>query len=201
MPAPDRRYDRRVVRFSFLVSSLMAVALAGTVLAAAVMVGLVPTGPASGPTSTPAPASQQASQPTPTESVTEAPSPTVPPTAVPPSAGGTYVVQVGDTLTGIADAVGVPWELIAQANNIQGPDYIIQVGQILTIPVPPTTSPDANTYVVKEGDTITAIALQFGVDASDLADYNNIANWDDIKVGQVLYIPGPGWTPLPTQGH
>ncbi len=177
----------------------MAVALAATVLAAAVMVGLVPTSPAATPTFTAPPASGQVATPIPTEVGTLAPSPTAQPTAAPPSAGGTYVVQQGDTLSGIAERVGVPWELIAEANGIAGPDYIIQLGQILTIPVPPTTSPDANSYVVKEGDTITAIAQQFAVDPSDLADYNNVANWDDIKVGQVLYIPGPGWTPLPTE--
>ena len=199
---PDGRYDRRVVRFSFLVSSLMAVALAGTVLAGAILIGLVPTGPGTGPTATPAPASasasQQVSQPTPTAAITAAPSPTPSATLVLPSAGGTYVVQEGDTLTGIADQVGVPWQLIAQANDIQGPDYIIQVGDILTIPAAPSSSPNPDAYVVKPGDTITAIAQQFGVDPSDLADYNNVGNWNDIKVGQTLYIPGPGWTPLPT---
>jgi LysM repeat protein len=190
------------VRFSFLVSSLMAVALAGTVLAGAVLIGLVPTGPGAGPTSTlapaSAPASGQVSQPTPTATISAAPSPTASATPVLPSAGGTYVVQEGDTLTGIAGQVGVPWQLIAQANDIQGPDYIIQVGEILTIPVAPSISPNPNAYVVKPNDTITSIAQQFNVNPTDLADYNNIANWNDIKVGQVLYIPGPGWTPLPT---
>jgi LysM repeat protein len=190
------------VRFSFLVSSLMALALAGTVLAAAVLVGLVPTSPGAGASPSPQPVSSVAvPTPTPTEVPTAEPSPTPSPTPPQPSAGGTYVVQPGDTLSGIADRVGVPWELIAQANGIEGPDYVIQLGQVLTIPVAPSTSPESNAYVVQEGDTITAIAQRFNVDPSDLADFNNIANWDDIKVGQVLYIPGPGWTPLPTQGH
>jgi LysM repeat protein len=176
----------------------MAVALAGTVLAGAVLIGVVPTSPAGSPSPSPAPASQPVATPLPTASASAQPSPSVVVSLPAPSAGGTYVVQVGDTLSGIADQVGVSWQLIAQANNITGPDYVIQVGQILTIPVPPSTSPDANAYVVKEGDTITAIAQQFGVQPTDLADYNNVANWDAIKVGQVLYIPGPGWTPLPT---
>lgn len=180
----------------------MAVALAATVLAGAVLIGLVPTGPGTGSTRTPAPvsapASGQVAQPTPTEAISAAPSPTPTVTPVLPSAGGTYVVQEGDTLTGIADQVGVPWQLIAQANDIQGPDYIIQLGEILTIPVAPSISPNPNAYVVKQNDTITSIAQQFNVSPTDLADYNNIANWNDIKVGQTLYIPGPGWTPLPT---
>ncbi len=177
----------------------MAVALAGVVLAAAVIVGLVPTGPGvTAAPSLPPGATAEPSLSVPTAIPTVAPTPSVIPTVVPPSAGGQYVVQAGDTLSGIADRVGVPWQLIAQANNIQPPDYIIQLGQILTIPVAPTVEPGSNQYMVLSGDTITGIAQKTGVSPSDLADYNNIADWNSIYPGQILYIPGPGWTPLPT---
>ena len=53
-------------------------------------------------------------------------------------------------------------------------------------------------YVVVAGDNITEIATKFGIDPTDLADFNNIADWNSIQVGQVLHIPGPGWTPRPT---
>ncbi len=56
----------------------------------------------------------------------------------------------------------------------------------------------ADLYFVQSGDTITGIAQQFGVDPTDLADFNNIADWNSIRVGDILYIPGPDWqTPLP----
>ena len=48
------------------------------------------------------------------------------------------------------------------------------------------------TYVVQAGDTLTAIALQFGTTVQALVTLNNIANPNLIYVGQVLQIPGGG---------
>ena len=53
--------------------------------------------------------------------------------APPPPAPETYVVQPGDTLSGIGAKVGVPWQSIAQANGINDPN-LIYVGQVLRIP-------------------------------------------------------------------
>lgn len=47
--------------------------------------------------------------------------------------GGTYVVQAGDTLSGIAGRYGTTVEVIAKANGITNPSQI-SVGQKLTIP-------------------------------------------------------------------
>jgi len=99
----------------------------------------------------------------------------------------------------IGDKVGVPWLQIAQANGIAGPDYIVQVGQVLIIPIAAEPSAGPNQYIVQAGDSITKIANKFSVDPTDLADFNNIADWNSIQIGQILYIPGPGWTPLPTE--
>nr|WP_309501183.1 LysM domain-containing protein [Saccharopolyspora gloriosae] len=59
---------------------------------------------------------------------------TAPPPAPPaPPAPETYVVQPGDTLSGIGAKVGVAWQSIAQANGISDPN-LIYVGQVLRIP-------------------------------------------------------------------
>ncbi len=71
-------------------------------------------------------------------------------------------------------------------------------GQVLIIPVIPQPSGGADYYVVESGDTIIAIAAQYDVDPTDLADFNNVADWNSIRPGDILYIPAPGWTPLPT---
>ena len=63
---------------------------------------------------------------------------------------------------------------------------------------PPSVLPSLTSYVVQPGDSLSLIGQKVGVDPTDLADFNNIANWDSIQVGQILYVPGPGWTPLPT---
>jgi LysM repeat protein len=52
-----------------------------------------------------------------------------------------YVVQEGDTLSGIAEMFGVTWDAIIQANNLQSQDAIF-VGQELLIPVAATPEPE-----------------------------------------------------------
>lgn len=189
----------RMGRMGFLVSTLLAFALAATVLAAALLVGLFPTGPGGVAGGSPRPSGSgvpgtpvASASPTPTL----APTPSPGPTQIPPG-GGTYTVQPGDYLSLIEQKVGVPWMLIAQANGIVGPDYVIIPGQVLIIPAIPEPTEGADSYVVQAGDTITAIALQFNVSPTDLADYNNIVDWNSIRAGEILSIPGPGWTPLP----
>ncbi len=46
----------------------------------------------------------------------------------------TVTVQPGDTLIGIGATVGIDWLEIATLNGIAGPDYIIEPGQVLTLP-------------------------------------------------------------------
>lgn len=184
---------------SFLVSALLALAAVGTVLGAAFYLGLLsPGGNAATASGTPRGSSAPSSaQPTPTAAVSAAPSPSVAP-STPPPPGGTYTVKPGDSLSLIGDKVGVPWTLIAEANGILPPAYVVQVGQVLIIPLVPTFSPGGDRYIVMAGDNIYSIAEKLGVDPTDLADFNNIADWNSIQVGQVLFVPGPGWTPRPT---
>ncbi len=187
-------------RMSFLVSTLLAFALAATVLAAALLVGLFPTGPGGVSVATPRPPGASGgftpAPVTPSPITTLAPTPTPPPTLVPPE-GGTYTVESGDSLSVIGLRFGIPWQLIAEANAIAGPDYVIVPGQVLIIPAIPVPTAGAESHVVQSGDTITGIGQQYGVNPTDLADYNNIADWNSIRVGDILFIPGPGWTPLP----
>ena len=185
---------------SFLTTLLLALAFCGVVLGGAVYLGFLSLG-GGGAASNGTPGPRQSFSFVPaTPTVPPTPSaPAVSPTPTPqPTAGGTYVVQPGDALSLIALKFGIPWQLIAQANNIQPPDYIIQVGETLIIPTLPQPSNGGQAYVVALGDNITKIATKFGIDPTDLADFNNIADWNSIQVGQILYIPGPGWTPLPT---
>ena len=118
---------------SFLVTALVALAAAGTVLGAAFYFGLVNTsggGGVAAASPTPAAASSAASiGPTATASATVAPSPTAAPATPNFSPGGSYVVQPGDALSLIGEKFGIPWQLIAEANGIQPPNYTIQPGK------------------------------------------------------------------------
>ena len=57
--------------------------------------------------------------------------------------------------------------------------------------VTPTPDPDSGDkiYVVKAGDTLSAIALKYGTTVDVLVRLNNISNPDLIYVGQVLRLP------------
>src|SRR5512139_3052782 len=48
------------------------------------------------------------------------------------------------------------------------------------------------TYTVKRGDTLHAIALDHGLDYRELAAWNNVENVNVIRVGQVLRLAPPG---------
>lgn len=55
------------------------------------------------------------------------------------------------------------------------------------LPIPTLATP--TTYIVQTGDTLTGIALAFGIEPLDLMIANQIANADRIQVGQTLIIP------------
>ncbi len=48
------------------------------------------------------------------------------------------------------------------------------------------------THVVKKGDTLVSIALQYGLDYRELAAWNNVTNPNRIDIGQVLILAAPG---------
>lgn len=78
------------------------------------------------------------SHPTPTPNdafviVTPTPGTPIPQTPTPRAAQTTYVVQPGDSLSGIAAKFGLTQEELQQANNIDDPDSIY-AGQELIIP-------------------------------------------------------------------
>jgi LysM repeat protein len=102
------------------------------------------------------------------------------------------VVQRGENLFRIALRYGTTVETIASANGIANP-ALIYVGQELTIPssgAQPGPQPGgATTYVVQAGDNLFRIALRYGMNHLQLAQYNSIANPSRIYVGQVLRIP------------
>ena len=118
------------------------------------------------------------------------------------SATGTYTVQFGDTLSGIANKFGTNYESLASLNNISNPNRIY-VGQVLKLSANSTTAnsthqvttstTSAGSYTVKAGDSLSAIAARYGMSYETLARLNNIANPNRIYVGQVLRL-GSGST-------
>ncbi len=115
-------------------------------------------------------------------------SPTPAPTPS-PQTETTYIVQSGDNLYRIGQRFGISWVQIAEANGLVNPN-MITVGSELKIPVNTPGPAPAFSHVVKPGETLFLISLQYGVAWPTIAEANNLTSPYVIYVGQTLQIPG-----------
>ncbi len=113
-----------------------------------------------------------------------------------------YVVQRGDWLAKIARNCGITLSQLYAANPWLRSYRYIYPGQILAIPggydggsadpgpslCGPATDYRGNYYVVCRGDTLTRIAVYYGVGVSYLQRVNGIWNPNFIYVGQVIRL-------------
>lgn len=104
-----------------------------------------------------------------------------------------YIIQSGDTLTGIAKKYRTTINELVRINNIQNPN-LIYAGEVLLIPTKNNSinsgSDDKNNtiYIVQRGDTLTSIAKRYNTTVQDLVRNNNILNPNLIYPGQKLII-------------
>ena len=114
-----------------------------------------------------------------------------------------HVVRWGENLTGIAKRYGVTIGTIVHANGLPSANRIY-AGQRLVIPGAWTPAPkpvDRCVHVVRRGDTLSHIALRYGVYAHRIVQANNIVNPNRIYAGQRLVIPcAPQPKPKPKPG-
>ena len=120
-----------------------------------------------------------------------------PPTAV----GVTHIVRAGETLSSIALDYGVSVADLVQANNLRDEDALA-LGQELFVPgvETPPAAPAATTdepptavgvtHIVRAGETLSSIALDYGVSVADLVQANNLRDEDALALGQELFVPG-----------
>lgn len=108
------------------------------------------------------------------------------PGTTPPPSAGTYTVQSGDTVSGLAVAWGTTVAAIVAVNHLADPNRIY-VGQALVKPV--GGAPAQRTYTVHSGDTLSGIGAATGADWHAIAAANGIGSPYVIHPGQVLVIP------------
>ncbi len=188
-------------RTSLLVTVLVVMAASASLLAGALFFGFL-TVPGGGTANqSPRPSGSLATPPTSSESQLPTADASSTPSAAPtpgPTAGGTHEVAPGESLSTIGDLYDVPWLQIAEANGIPEP-YVIQVGQVLIIPIGAEPTSEAGIHVVASGESITSIALLYGIDPTELADANpDVEDWNLIFVGQRLIIPDGSATAAPS---
>jgi LysM repeat protein len=113
---------------------------------------------------------------------------------------GSYWVQAGDTLSGIAWQYGITVNALMQANGLysdfiyEGQRLCMPAGGVAGPPVGPERGPapvaSVTYYQVRAGDTLSGIAWRFGVSQSSIIRANYLADPYLLYVGQRLAIPG-----------
>ncbi len=99
-----------------------------------------------------------------------------------------YVVQSGDTLGLIATRFGITVAELKEQNGKT--DDVILPGESLVIP-PASVEPGRQApefYLVEAGDTLGAIAAQYGVTVADLMEANGKTS-TVLSIGEQLVIP------------
>ncbi len=107
----------------------------------------------------------------------------------------TYTVQRGDSLWKIANQFNTTVNTIRDLNHLT--TDILQIGQVLQIPVNETNTEQTTLYTVQRGDTLWSIANRYNTTVNTLRSLNNLAS-DILSVGQVLRLPGNSGETNPT---
>jgi LysM repeat protein len=99
----------------------------------------------------------------------------------------TYRVKSGDTVTKIAKRFGLSITSLAKLNKL-GPKSLIRVGQVIKLVGAAPPEGKAESYRVKPGDTLSAIASRHKLTLSELTSINRISSSSLIYPGQVLRV-------------
>ncbi len=133
-----------------------------------------------------------------------------------PAAPAVYTIARGDTISAIAGRYGLDTFAVLKLNNLQA-NTIIYPGQKIKLtgstPAPAAPKPSApakssrdsapasgggRVYVVKSGDTLSAIAARHGVGLSEIFKWNGLGMSSVIYPGQKVKVGGGSSTPAPS---
>ena len=102
--------------------------------------------------------------------------------------GTTYIVQAGDTLSGIASIYGTTYQHLAEINGISDPN-VIYAGQEIVISGEPVANVSGEEYyTIQDGDTLSGIGATHGVSWQWLAEVNNISDPNLIYPGKTIRV-------------
>ena len=93
--------------------------------------------------------------------------------------------------TGLVTGAHLHFEIHKDGKRVNPYDYVFgnkTFAKPVVKPTKPSTSKD-ETYIVKKGDTLSAIASKYGTTYQELAKLNRIANPDHINIGQIIRLP------------
>ncbi|MCS5678543.1 MAG: LysM peptidoglycan-binding domain-containing protein, partial [Acidimicrobiales bacterium] len=106
-------------------------------------------------------------------------------------------VRAGDSLSLLSLQYEVSVSAIMAVNGITNPD-LLYMGQELVIPgVGPSAATTSVVVTVEWGDSLSAIATDYGVSVASLMEANGIGDANAIFAGQELVVPGVSGPLLP----
>lgn len=100
-----------------------------------------------------------------------------------------YTVKAGDTLYGIAQKYNLTVDELKKINNLSSNN--LSIGQKLLVSGTAEdiiNGSDYDTYIVKSGDNLYAIARKYGTTVDNLKKINNLSS-NLLSVGQKLLVP------------
>ena len=117
-----------------------------------------------------------------------------------PGLAAEITVQPGETLSQIADRLGISTARLMKLNGITNPDHV-ETGSKLTVPNSVSTSGRAKgtgsassgpttKVTVKDGETLSEIADRHGMSVNELMRLNNLSNADHVETGSTLRVKG-----------
>jgi LysM repeat protein len=152
------------------------------------------------PVQTSAPVPPQTTQVAPPANTTSAPNPPANTTAAPapPPANpsgqvqprpAVYTVQAGNSVYGIATQYNTTMAALKAANPEIPANNLIFRGQRFVVPVNRPNYAGRGSAILKDGETLQAVAQRIGVDVNQLAAFNGYANPADAKPGDGILFP------------
>lgn len=100
-----------------------------------------------------------------------------------------YTIQPGDTFYRLAVRFNTSILAISAANPGVNP-VSLRIGQQICIPTPVSSAcPEGNSYTIKAGDTMYAIARFFNISLDDLMEANPGVHPNTLYIGQIICIP------------
>jgi LysM repeat protein len=100
-----------------------------------------------------------------------------------------YRVRPGDTLTHISQTNGTTVAALARLNRLD-PANLLLAGSTIRLPGAPRET--TKLYLVRPGDTLTAIAARYGTSVATIARLNRLDPSKIVLVGMTLRVPRAG---------
>jgi LysM repeat protein len=115
-----------------------------------------------------------------------------------PGLAAEVTVQPGETLSQIADRLGISMTRLMKLNGITNPDHV-ESGSKLTVPSSVSSSGRAKgassssnvnitKVTVKDGETLSEIADRHGMSVNELVRLNALSNADHVETGSTLRV-------------